>query len=151
MVDLGFYQQWSLLPYVRNEVFRMRPNPTVARLLAVTLAGALLLTGCTGASASPAQIADGTFRAPAGAHSELPVETASARAALSVTPLPRTGWTVTASDQETTSDNGAVADVLDGSTSTYWHSKWSGAAVPLPHSITIDMHKTDTVAALKYL
>ena len=45
----------------------------------------------------------------------------------------------------------AVANVLDGSTSTYWHSKWSGAAVPLPHSITIDMHKTDTVAALKYL
>ncbi|TFB64623.1 discoidin domain-containing protein [Cryobacterium sp. Hz7] len=69
----------------------------------------------------------------------------------SSTPLPRTGWTVTASDQETTGENGAAVNVLDGNASTYWHSEWSGTAVPLPHSITIDMYKTDTVAALKYL
>ncbi len=121
----------------------MRRNPTAARLLAVMftviIAGALLLTGYTGASA------------PADAHSKMNVETALAPAALSSTPLPRTGWTVTASDQETTGENGAAANVLDGNASTYWHSKWSGTAVPLPHSITIDMHKTDTVAALKYL
>ena len=68
----------------------MRRNPTAARLLAVMftviIAGALLLTGYTGASA------------PADAHLKMNVETALAPAALSSTPLPRTGWTVTASD-----------------------------------------------------
>ncbi|HZZ95480.1 MAG TPA: discoidin domain-containing protein [Jatrophihabitantaceae bacterium] len=65
--------------------------------------------------------------------------------------LPRTGWTATASDQETTGENGVAANVLDGDPSTIWHSKWSGTSVPLPHSITIDMHAVTTVSALVYL
>ncbi|MEU6312819.1 discoidin domain-containing protein [Streptomyces sp. NPDC047014] len=64
--------------------------------------------------------------------------------------LPRTGWTATASDEETSGENGRAANVLDGSDSTLWHSKWSGTATPLPHSLTIDMHRTTTVSALAY-
>ncbi|MGW7517121.1 discoidin domain-containing protein [Streptomyces sp. NPDC054796] len=64
--------------------------------------------------------------------------------------LPRTGWTATASDEETASENGRAANVLDGDPATLWHSKWSGTAAPLPHSITLDMHRTEVVSALLY-
>ena len=66
-------------------------------------------------------------------------------------PLPRTGWTVTASDEETVGEDGRAVNVLDGNASTIWHSRWSGTAAPLPHSITIDMHATRAVSGLSYL
>ncbi|MFJ9641661.1 discoidin domain-containing protein [Streptomyces sp. NPDC101206] len=65
--------------------------------------------------------------------------------------LDRTGWTATASDEETAGENGRAANVLDGNTATLWHSKWTGTPAPLPHSITIDMHRTAVVSALVYL
>ncbi|MER8047186.1 discoidin domain-containing protein [Streptomyces sp. NPDC094032] len=64
--------------------------------------------------------------------------------------LDRTGWTVTASDQETVGENGRAANVLDGDPATLWHSKWTGTPAPLPHSITLDMHRTAVVSALVY-
>ncbi|MEV4943238.1 discoidin domain-containing protein [Streptomyces zaomyceticus] len=64
--------------------------------------------------------------------------------------LPRTGWTAVASDQETLKENGRAANVLDGDAATLWHSRWSGTAAPLPHSITVDMHRTAAVSALVY-
>ncbi|MFE2308994.1 discoidin domain-containing protein [Streptomyces sp. NPDC059411] len=64
--------------------------------------------------------------------------------------LDRTGWTATASDEETAAENGRAANVLDGDSGTIWHSKWSGTPAPLPHSITIDMHRTAVVSALAY-
>ncbi|WP_234437810.1 discoidin domain-containing protein [Streptomyces sp. WM6368] len=64
--------------------------------------------------------------------------------------LARTGWTATASDEETGSENGRAANVLDGNDNTIWHSKWAPAPTALPHSITIDMHRTAAVSALVY-
>ncbi|GHH09593.1 discoidin domain-containing protein [Streptomyces gardneri] len=64
--------------------------------------------------------------------------------------LPRTGWTATASDEETARENGRAANVLDGDPATIWHSRWSGTPAPLPHSITIDMHRRAAVSALVY-
>ncbi len=64
--------------------------------------------------------------------------------------LSRAGWTATASDEETTGENGRAANVLDGSDATIWHSRWSGTAAPLPHTLTIDMKRATTVSALAY-
>ncbi|MCX5307741.1 MULTISPECIES: discoidin domain-containing protein [Streptomyces] len=64
--------------------------------------------------------------------------------------LSRAGWTAAASDEETGSENGRAANVLDGNDRTIWHSKWAPTATPLPHSITIDMHRTEAVSALVY-
>ncbi|XEC33063.1 discoidin domain-containing protein [Streptomyces fradiae] len=64
--------------------------------------------------------------------------------------LPRTGWTAAASDEETLKENGRAVNVLDGDATTIWHSRWSGTPAPLPHSITIDMHRTTAVSALVY-
>ncbi|MFC7308846.1 discoidin domain-containing protein [Streptomyces monticola] len=83
---------------------------------------------------------------PAPHHADAP---ASAKVAAAPT-LPRDGWTVTASDEETAAENGRAVNVLDGNVSTIWHSKWSGTAAPLPHSITLDMHRTAVVSALVY-
>ncbi|MEW1616167.1 MULTISPECIES: discoidin domain-containing protein [unclassified Streptomyces] len=65
--------------------------------------------------------------------------------------LDRAGWTATASGEETAGENGRAANVLDGDPRTFWHSRWSGGTpAPLPHSITIDMHRTAPVSAVAY-
>ncbi|MEV8434894.1 discoidin domain-containing protein [Streptomyces chartreusis] len=64
--------------------------------------------------------------------------------------LPRTGWTAAASSEESGAEDGRAANVLDGDPGTFWHSRWSTAAAPLPHSITLDMHRTADVSALSY-
>ena len=65
--------------------------------------------------------------------------------------LSRTGWTASASDQETAGENGVAANVLDGSAATIWHSRWSPTVAPLPHWITIDMKAVTSVSGLRYL
>jgi galactose oxidase len=65
--------------------------------------------------------------------------------------LPRTGWTVTADSQQTGGTNHPATAAIDGSASTFWHTQWVGTIAPLPHTFTIDMHATATVAALRYL
>lgn len=55
----------------------------------------------------------------------------------------KTAWTVAAySSQETASENGAATNIIDGSGSTFWHSRWSTNATSYPHYITIDMGQT---------
>ncbi|MEE1813570.1 hypothetical protein PUR59_00710, partial [Streptomyces sp. SP18ES09] len=63
--------------------------------------------------------------------------------------LARTGWTVTASDEETSAENARAANVLDGDPATVWHSRWSGTPAPLPHSITVDRHRTERQRAVE--
>ena len=56
----------------------------------------------------------------------------------------KTGWTVTASSEELTGEgavNGRAARVVDGNIATYWHSKYTGGAIPYPHWLIIDMKK----------
>ncbi|HVK23114.1 MAG TPA: discoidin domain-containing protein [Actinokineospora sp.] len=69
-------------------------------------------------------------------------------APISTAPLNRDGWTATASDFEATGESGVPANVLDGSTGTIWHSKWTAPAAPLPHWITLDMKSSRSVAGL---
>ncbi len=63
--------------------------------------------------------------------------------------LPRTGWTVSADSQASTTD--AASSVLDGNGTTIWHTPYTGTIPPLPHSITTDMHSTQLVSGLSYL
>jgi galactose oxidase len=65
--------------------------------------------------------------------------------------LPRTGWSITATSQETVRQNNAALNALDGNTGTIWHSRWGGTPDPLPHAITIDMGTTHLVSGLSYL
>ncbi len=62
--------------------------------------------------------------------------------------IPRSGWTATASDQ---SGSYPASNAVDGNTATIWHSSYSPTPVPLPHSITINMHATNQVVGFTYL
>lgn len=55
-------------------------------------------------------------------------------------PMNRGGWVVTADSEETAQENGRATRAFDGSLSTFWHTRWSGANPPgHPHQLTIDM------------
>ncbi len=58
------------------------------------------------------------------------------------------GWTASASDE---SPSYPAANVLDGSTTTFWHSLYSPRPRPLPHSITVDLRAARDVSGLTYL
>ena len=63
--------------------------------------------------------------------------------------LARTGWTVTASSQQSTLP---ASTVLDGNATTFWHTRYSPApADPFPHSITVDLKSAVSLGGLSYL
>ncbi len=80
-----------------------------------------------------------------------PPESLTAQAALpssANTPLPRFGWTVSASDEQSTNP---ASNVLDGDAGSFWISPYSPIATPLPHSLTIDMKSGKLASGLTYL
>jgi DNA-binding beta-propeller fold protein YncE len=62
-------------------------------------------------------------------------------------PLDRSGWIVTPDSEETVGENGRAIRAFDGSLSTFWHTRWSGANPPnQPHHLIIDMLSHQTVS-----
>ncbi len=53
--------------------------------------------------------------------------------------LNRSGWQVSASTQETSSENGRANRVIDGQNNTIWHSAYSSGSTPFPHELVIDL------------
>ena len=53
--------------------------------------------------------------------------------------------------QETSSENGAAINAVDGNASTIWHTQYSGSVAPLPHEIRLSLGTTYTVNSFKYL
>ena len=94
-----------------------------------------------------ADTADGFVRRFAG-HMESGTQTIS-DPVMGSGPLPRAvKW---ADSQETVGENGAATNAVDGSTTTFWHTKWYGGSDPLPHEIQLDLGSTRTVTGLTYL
>ena len=83
----------------------------------------------------------------AGLHTHLAALPAAAVEAAPL-PLPRTGWTVTASDEEISGETGRAVNVLDGDATTFWVS---AGTEPLPHSITIDTGVAQPISGFRYL
>ena len=62
--------------------------------------------------------------------------------------LPRTGWTATAS---TFQPGNEPVKVLDGTYTTFWHSRYSPTAAGYPHSITLAFAgQTNSVTGIQY-
>jgi len=57
-------------------------------------------------------------------------------------------WKVLAVSDETASDGGGMNTLLDGNTSNWWHSQWSGGNAPLPHWALIDMITPKSLVAI---
>ncbi|MXG90310.1 discoidin domain-containing protein [Nocardioides flavescens] len=62
--------------------------------------------------------------------------------------LPRTGWTITASDAETVGEQAPASNLLDGDAATIWHSRWSDPAAPFPHTVTVDTRVSQRISGL---
>ncbi|MFF5970341.1 TIM-barrel domain-containing protein [Streptomyces sp. NPDC012769] len=68
------------------------------------------------------------------------------------TPIPKTGWKVVRADsEETTAENGAAANAIDGDPATRWHTAYSGTTAPLPHEIQIDLGARYDIDGVRYL
>ncbi|KAL8757549.1 MAG: hypothetical protein Q9184_004178, partial [Pyrenodesmia sp. 2 TL-2023] len=63
---------------------------------------------------------------------------------------PRTGWTLTVDSFQSGTGNEATK-MLDGNTTTYWHSQYMPTTAALPHVVTIDMKRIVNVNGLTYL
>src|SRR5690625_5585989 len=48
------------------------------------------------------------------------------------------------------SSEGPKANLVDGSTSTYWHSAWSSGVAPLPHWIQINFDQSEEIGGFNY-
>ncbi|MBZ4190349.1 DUF4998 domain-containing protein [Niabella beijingensis] len=60
----------------------------------------------------------------------------------------RDQWSVPVVSDETASDGGGKATLLDGDLSTYWHSQWDPSNAPLPHWAVVDMTSPKKIAYL---
>jgi galactose oxidase len=54
--------------------------------------------------------------------------------------LPREGWVVSATSSENVKEQHPATYAIDANATTFWQSKWSSPADPLPHSYTISFN-----------
>lgn len=64
-------------------------------------------------------------------------------------PLDRGNWTVSANSQELSSADNAAVNVIDGSNSTIWHTRWSGLA--FPHWLVVDLGNAEVITGFTSL
>jgi DNA-binding beta-propeller fold protein YncE/mono/diheme cytochrome c family protein len=66
--------------------------------------------------------------------------------------LDRSGWTVVADSQETSSEFAPAIRAIDGTNSTFWHTRWSGVNVPPhPHHLIVDLGIPQPLGGFAYL
>jgi len=79
----------------------------------------------------------------------------SQTATLTVNPgslIPHTLWSVLSFDsQETSCQNGAASNAIDGNPSTMWVTQWCPSNAPLPHAIQINLGASYSLSAFQYL
>lgn len=64
--------------------------------------------------------------------------------------MPRTGWVASADSFESGYEYGQPANALDGSASSYWHTAYSPAIAPIPHTFTVDLGIARAVGGFRY-
>lgn len=57
-------------------------------------------------------------------------------------------WSVSASSEE---EGKSAINMLDNNAETYWHSRWSNPSANYPHTITLDLKKSQPMGGLFYL
>ena len=66
--------------------------------------------------------------------------------------IPQTNWSLVYADsQETQKEDGKATNAFDGSTSTFWHTQYTGSAPALPHEIQIDLGATYGLDGFHYV
>jgi hypothetical protein len=66
--------------------------------------------------------------------------------------IPQDAWKLIMADsEETQTESDSAVNAFDGLSSTFWHSKYTGGAAPLPHEIQIDLGATYNLTGMSYL
>lgn len=66
--------------------------------------------------------------------------------------LPRTAWkTAYADSEELVSENGSADNIFDLQPTTYWHTRWQGAAPAHPHIVVLDLGSKQAFSELRLL
>lgn len=66
--------------------------------------------------------------------------------------IPQTNWSLVYADsQETSAEDGKATNAFDGSTSTFWHTQYTGSAPAHPHEIQIDLGATYGLDGFHYV
>lgn len=67
-------------------------------------------------------------------------------------PISQAGWKVHAySSQETSGEDGAAKNAIDGNTESIWHTEWSSNEPAHPHFFDIDLHDKYILTEFSYL
>jgi hypothetical protein len=65
--------------------------------------------------------------------------------------LPQTNWSLVSVDsEETQAEDGHATNAFDGSTSTYWHTQYTGSKPAPPHEIVIDLGASYALTSMRY-
>lgn len=84
---------------------------------------------------------------------EIPAGTSFVEAVGDVVLDPRVekqGWHLVSADSEET-DEGPAAAAIDGNPDTYWHTRYDPTVAKYPHTLTVDMGKTENLEGFRYL
>ncbi len=66
--------------------------------------------------------------------------------------ISQSGWSLISADsQETQAEDGKATNAFDGSTSTFWHTQYTGSAPAHPHEIQIDLGATYGLDGFQYV
>ena len=66
--------------------------------------------------------------------------------------LPRGDWRIVYADsEETDAENGGAENALDLQPTTFWHTRYSGGAVPGPHLLVVDLGAVRDLSGLRIL
>ena len=65
--------------------------------------------------------------------------------------IPNAQIIASANSEETSGEDGAAANMLDGDAGTFWHSRWSSAAPSYPHELTFDLGAAEQIDGISYL
>ncbi|MBK7979296.1 MAG: discoidin domain-containing protein [Ignavibacteriae bacterium] len=66
--------------------------------------------------------------------------------------ITKENWSIIYFDSEETSgEDGAAANAIDGDENTFWHTEWSGSTPAQPHEIQIDLGNSYNLKGMKYL
>jgi beta-galactosidase len=67
-------------------------------------------------------------------------------------PVSHDGWTIAYVDsEERASEDGSAENAIDGQTADFWHTEWSAAQPNYPHTLVLDLGKSQTISGFRYV
>ncbi len=67
-------------------------------------------------------------------------------------PISHNGWTIAYVDsEERNGEDGAAENAIDGQTANHWHTQWKDQSPGHPHSLILNLGKSETISGFRYV